>query len=134
MTTDRRASLNPPVPQTFEEMRAVLDQFLRRPTPDASRMWDLLTGLRGPDTPSERADMDPVACETAYRARRKRKRRTTEVIRGHSFPGIGGARYRIDTREVVVPPANQQDHFDRHVIRAASALGLTIIIQPKETA
>jgi hypothetical protein len=116
------------VPRTFDGMRSVLFDYLRNYDP-GGRMWDLLTGLRGPDSPSERPDLSDEVNRTNYAARRARKRQTVEVIRGHAFPGIGGARYRTDVSQVVLPQPNKWDHFDKHVARAAKALNLSIVYE-----
>lgn len=88
-------------------------------------LWDILTALRGPDSPSERPDMSPSEASNAYRARRLRKFKTGEVIRGVSGLHAGEARYRVDTH-VSLPPSDRWDHYDKHVWKAASALGLEI--------
>lgn len=116
-------------PQTFEEIREVIGTFLKS-SGDAGRLWDLITCLRGPDFPSERGDMESDESSKAYRGRRERKARTVEVIRYHAFNGASGgsARLRSDRNYVILPPREQWDHFDRHVSRAATILGLEVKI------
>jgi hypothetical protein len=96
--------------------------------PVSGRLWDLLTALRGPDSPSEPINRHD---EQAYRKRRERKYSSTEVIRQAAFFGVvgGAARYHAGT-SVQVRHREQQDHFDRHVIKAASVLGLAVTEQP----
>jgi hypothetical protein len=116
-------------PKDLNEMRAVCQQFLKS-SPQASQFWDLITCLRGPDSPSERPNMSPGESSAAYRGRRERKARTVEVIRHHAFNGtIGGAaRSRGDRTWVELPPRDKWDHFDKHVERAARVLGLEVRI------
>lgn len=97
--------------------------------PEGSGLWDILTGLRGPDSPSERPNMSSSESSAAYSARRKRKRETVEAIRGFTFPGIGGARYRTDEPVVYLPPSTEWDHFDKHVARAAQTIGLKVAVK-----
>jgi len=116
-------------PKNLEEMREMIGIFLST-NPESGRLWDLITGLRGPDSPSETPGMGGEEFEKKYRARRERKAKTVEVIRWHAFNGRsgGGARLRSDRKYVIVPPKQKQDHFDRHVIRAAQVLGLEVRI------
>jgi hypothetical protein len=110
------------VKRDIETIRELLDGE------DGQALWHILTALRGPDSPSERQDQSPATHARLYEARRERKRRTGEVIRGVTFPGVGAARFRTDIDFVTVPPASHQDHYDRHVVKAAHALGLGIVI------
>lgn len=93
----------------------------------SGKLWDVLTALRGPDTPSERSDMPAKERDEAYRARRVRKYKTVEVIRyhavGHTAPG---ARRHADDKVILPNDREVWDHFDKHVERAARALGLRV--------
>lgn len=109
----------------FDQMVKILHHFLLHNN-DGQRLWDVLTALRGPDHPSETHQMGPMEASIAYSLRRKRKRFTTEVIRGLTFPGVGAARYRTDVKEVYLPTYNEWDHFDKHISKAAHSLGLTV--------
>lgn len=120
-------------PKTCDEMRALVGEFLSTaPGNERQRFWDIITCQRGPDSPSERGEMADSEASAAYQLRRKRKRDTVEVIRAMSFGGVvgGAARYRTDIQYVTLPPSSQWDHFDRHVYKAAMALGIEIR-QPK---
>lgn len=125
---------------TFETMMANLGTFLAQGDSDSQKFWNVITCLRGPDSPSERDNMDGLEATVAYRARRARKKATVEVIRGHALGGkVGGsaARWRDDIDYVTVPPHEQMDHFDRHVVKAANALGLKVRVvdsTPKDPA
>lgn len=111
----------------LEEQLVQLRRWLRGSGGQA--LWSVLTALRGPDTPSERPDQPPEERARQYDLRRARKRDTVEVIRGHALQGASrGARTRTDTDTVVLPPAGQWDHFDRHVEAAARVLGLKVHI------
>ena len=116
-------------PETLDEMREVVAEFLQS-SPDAGKFWDLITCLRGPDSPSERGDMTREEHERAYAGRRERKRQTVEVIRYRAFGGVvgGSARHR-DGCAVHLPERKSWDHFDRHVERAAKVLGLKVIVK-----
>ena len=107
---------------TLEEWRVLMADVLAN-SPDAGRIWDVMTALRGPDAPSERTGMSSKDYNAAYSGRRDRKFKTVEVIRHAAFGGYvgGGARHHKDTKVIV---RRNQDHFDRHVIAAARALGL----------
>lgn len=119
-----------PQPKNLEEMRETIGTFLTT-NPESGMLWDLITGLRGPDTPSENPSMGGEEFGRTYQLRRERKAKTVEVIRWHAFKGrVGGsARLRSDRKYVIVPPKQKQDHFDRHVIRAAQVLGLEVRIE-----
>ncbi len=97
--------------------------------PYGEAVWDVLTALRGPDTPSERDDMAWDERQAAYAARRERKARTVEVIRGVSALKGGSCRYREDRNYVLLPPRREWDHFDRHVYKAAGWLGVEVRIK-----
>jgi hypothetical protein len=91
-------------------------------------LWDVLTALRGPDFPSEIGDGSGVKNAAAYDQRRKRKYATTEIIRAKSGLHGGAARFHAGDH-VTVPPFAKQDHFDRHVVKAAQALGITVKVE-----
>ncbi|MGE3341550.1 MAG: hypothetical protein AB7J46_06675 [Candidatus Altimarinota bacterium] len=114
---------------SLTDWRRFMSEFMMK-NPNANQAWDLMSCVRGPDTPSERPDMSREEHEQAYAARRKRKFNTVEIIREAMFFGsIGGcARFHRDTK-VTLPPESQHDHFDRHVRRAANILGLEIQYQ-----
>ena len=111
---------------SFHEWRLFMQEFMSR-NPSSGLAWDLMGCVRGPDSPSERPDMSPSESSRAYAGRRDRKRKTVEIIREAMFFGAcgGSARHHHDTK-VTVPPARQHDHFDRHVLRGASAIGLGV--------
>ena len=115
-----------PKPKTCDDMRKIVAEFLKTSS-GAHQFWEIITGLRGPDSPSELDNMPSDVYAKAYDARRKRKAKTVEVIRGKAFFGVssGSARVRHD-RDYVVVPKKHQDHFDKHVVRAAEALGLEV--------
>lgn len=117
---------------SFDEWRLFMAEYLRY-NPYASHAWDVMTGLRGPDSPSERPDMSPDEHSKSYKGRRTRKYNTVEVIREAAFFGSmgGGARHHKDNK-VIVPSYEKRDHFDRHVVRAANALGLQVKVEEKE--
>lgn len=116
------------IPATCDEMRGLIGEFLKRGDSEAQRLWDIITCQRGPDAPSEVGGGADQSNSEAYNLRRERKRDTVEVIRAQSWNGVVGgcARYRTDIKYVTVEPPSQQDHFARHVVKAASALGLEI--------
>ena len=122
-----------PKKATLDELRQFLGDVIQY-NPQSKELWDLLTSLRGPDSPSETSTMSPSEASKAYDARRKRKHLTVEVIRGRAFNGIvgGAARYRTDIGFVTLPPRKEWDHFDKHVERAALVLGLGIKIEGEE--
>jgi hypothetical protein len=103
--------------------------------PDGDALWDLITCTRGPDTPSERDDMEEPDKQRAYAARRRRKADTGEVIRGLVFGSLPGAvRARTDRDYVILPPVEKRDHYDHHVeraVKAASRLGISIAIRER---
>ena len=111
---------------SFTEWRRFMSEFMSS-NHNASKAWDVMGCVRGPDSPSERPDMTPDESSKAYSGRRDRKFKTVEIIREAMFFGsIGGcARHHRDSK-VTVRPHGKQDHFDRHVERAAHALDLTV--------
>jgi len=88
----------------------------------------ILAAQRGPDSPSEHGGLSGDAYSEAYWGRRARKYSSGEVIRAASFFGIGevGARTRVDTK-IVLPPSKIWDHYDKHMARAASVLGIEVV-------
>lgn len=106
--------------------RELMAEVLRT-SPSSSQIWDLMSCIRGPDTPSERPDMTPDEYDRTYDARRKRKYQTVEVIRHAVFHGVvgGSARHHADN-QVKLPTKTVHDHFDRHMERGAKILGLNI--------
>ncbi len=110
---------------SFSDWRLFMYEFMS--SPEASKAWDVLSCVRGPDSPSETSDMEDEAHEVAYRGRRNRKYNTVEVIRNIMFHGrVGGsARHHSDNTVTIAPP-REQDHFDRHVERAATILGIKV--------
>ena len=119
---------------TFDEMRRIISKWFQHGKGDHRRkFWDLITGLRGPDSPSERPDMNTKAASLAYSLRRQRKYDTVEVIRNKAFFGVvGGAARSHEADHVTLPPQSQWDHFDKHVSRAAGTLGLKVVIRQEE--
>ena len=111
----------------FDQFREFMGEFLSL-NPSAGKAWDLLTCLRGPDAPSDRPDQSTEENEHAYARRRERKYRTVEIIREVAFFGTvgGAARHHLDVK-VTLPPAKEWDHFDKHVARAAKAVGLRVV-------
>ena len=118
---------------TFDELRAALATALRQ-NHNSGKLWDLITASRGPDWPSEPVnDYGGQKFGPLYDARRKRKYDSTEVIRQLAFFGVvGGSARSHSGTSVTVQHPSKQDHFDRHVVRAAHVLGLTVKEHPKE--
>ena len=111
---------------SLTELRQVMARIIDT-NPNSGQLWDILTCLRGPDSPSERPDMTSKESNEAYAGRRARKYKTVEVIRQKAFFGsIGGAARHHAADRVTLPPSSQWDHFDKHVARAASALGIQV--------
>jgi hypothetical protein len=119
-----------PKTASMNELRQWMGQVIKH-NPNSGRFWDLITCLRGPDTPSERPDMTSEERNVAYSGRRRRKADTVEVIRAKAFGGVvgGSARYRTDRDFVLLPPEGEWDHFDKHVQRAANAIGIEVKIK-----
>jgi len=116
---------------TFDEMRKQIGEWLQ--SNEGGRLWDLLTCLRGPDSPSELVNVHSPENSANYKLRRERKYDTVEVIRQKAFFGVvGGSARHHDQDYVVVNPPDEQDHFDRHVLKAACALGLEVRVKEKE--
>lgn len=116
---------------TLDEWRKFMAEFMSE-NPNASAAWDIMGCVRGPDFPSERPDMTPNETSKAYAGRRERKYRTVEILREVMFFGACGgcARHHKDNK-VILPPTSQWDHFDRHVQRGASRIGLKVEIRSK---
>lgn len=112
---------------SFNQWRQFMQEFMSR-NPNSASAWDLMGCVRGPDSPSERPDMQPDESSRAYKGRRDRKYKTVEIIREAMFFGsIGGcARFHKDTK-VTLPRHSAYDHFDKHVERAAHAIGLNVV-------
>lgn len=114
---------------SFDEQRVVIGHFLK--SQHGARLWNLLTCLRGPDSPSEKPNMSYDKKKVTYAGRRKRKYNTVEVIRDKAFFGvIGGSARSHEADLVTIPPSSEWDHFDRHVAKAADAIGLKVEYGP----
>jgi hypothetical protein len=109
---------------SLDDMRRFIGRYLTG-GPDADKLWDIMTALRGPDSPSEDSQQDSKTYSEAYRGRRERKYAGVEIIRQHAFFGAmgGGARHHNDDKVVLL---NGTDHHDRHLARAAAVLGLKV--------
>ena|SRR3990167_9926317 len=112
---------------SFNQWRQFMSEYMSM-SPQASLAWDLMGCVRGPDSPSERPDMSSDESSIAYQGRRERKYKTVEVIRQAMFFGsIGGAARFHKDNKVILPRRSSYDHFDKHVERAANAIGLQVI-------
>lgn len=94
-------------------------------------LWDIIACQRGPDSPSERPYQPSRQAYELHTARRERKSRTGAVIRGLSGISTGGASQRTDRDYVELPPENEWDHYDKHIARAAQAMGIAVHIVPE---
>ena len=114
----------------LDQLRAMIGCMLSKNL-NSGRLWDIITAQRGPDTPSETINCPGAPGQPEiYKQRRDRKYLTTEVIRSASWFGVvGGAARSHSGTTVTVRPLKEQDHFDRHVIKAANALGLEVKTQ-----
>lgn len=108
----------------LDEMRQIIGTFLRR-SPEGSSLWDIMTALRGPDSPSEADGMTQEQYRQAYAGRRARKFGGVEIIREHAFFGAAGGTARRHYDDTVTLMGNG-DHHDRHLESAARVLGLKI--------
>lgn len=123
---------------TWDEFQAKLDRadigIIRRQIGrwlagrHGANLAAILAAQRGPDSPSERADMDSQDHDRAYWGRRARKASSGEVIRHASFYGIGkvGCRTRGGD-SITLPPRKLWDHYDKHQACAAQILGIKVI-------
>lgn len=117
---------------TFDEKRIQIGKWLKEA--DGGRLWDLMCGLRGPDSPSERGDMSETESARAYKGRRARKFKTVEIIREKAFFGvIGGCARHHEDDHILLPPDKERDHFDRHMERAAVVLGLKVEVEGRDS-
>lgn len=115
---------------SLDDWRHFMAEFMSS-NPHASQAWDIMGCVRGPDAGlgvmSERPDMKSKDHEEAYAGRRSRKYDTVEIIRQAMFFGaMGGAARSHKGDTVTLPPSGSWDHFDKHVARAARALGLKV--------
>lgn len=105
-------------------------KMLRQWIGEDSALWDILTAMRGPDRGADQPHSERP-CDSGdehgrlYRARVARKMTTVAVLRYHALGSICGAR-TSSADHVVLPVESQWDHFDKHVARAANALGVRI--------
>ena len=112
---------------SLDDLRRLVGKMLTT-NPNSDRLWDILTALRGPDAPSERPNMKPKEALAAYASRRERKYRTVEILRERAFFGaVGGVARHHDDDKVTLPPHVAWDHFDKHVARAANAIGIKVV-------
>ena|SRR5688572_29832576 len=114
----------------FKQWRQFMQEFMSSGKNGANKAWDLMSCVRGPDSPSETDAMSSEEHQKAYRGRRLRKFETSEAIRHEMFFGaVGGSARHHSASHVTVPPLEQQDHFDRHIVKAANLLGLQVKIK-----
>lgn len=111
----------------LEQIRRQIGRWLSGP--NGAALAAILAAQRGPDSPSERGDMDPDEFQKAYWGRRARKKSSGEVVRSASFFGIGkvGCRSRSGD-SITLPPQKYWDHYDKHQAEAARVLGLAVNI------
>lgn len=118
---------------TLDDWRLFMSRLLRENSNSAT-IWDIMACVRGPDYPSERKDQESGARAISYNRRRQRKKETVEVIRHAMFFGmVGGSARSRSADKVKLPPQSEWDHFDGHVKRAATPLGLEIKTKTKKT-
>src|SRR3990167_1611393 len=117
---------------SFTDWRRFMSEYLSTNS-HSDKAWDILSCVRGPDSPSERPDMSSEENDTAYNGRRARKYKTVEIIRDAMFFGVvkGGARHHKGTK-VILPPHSKPDRFDKHVEIAAGVLDLKIKYEEEE--
>ena len=112
---------------SFEEWREFMGEFIRY-NGSSGAAWDVMTTLRGPDAPSERSDQSASENARDYRGRLDRKFQTVEVIRAVAFHGVVGGCAKSHKDDKVILPSTD-DHFNRHVRRAAGRLGLKVEVE-----
>lgn len=110
---------------SLDEIRTQIGRWLNGQ--HGASLASILAAQRGPDSPSERPDMDMTNHDRAYWGRRARKHSSGEVIRAVSFFGLGkvGARSR-SASSITLPPQKYWDHYDKHMAEAARILGLEV--------
>jgi hypothetical protein len=124
------AALWKPNALTLESMLEIMQSwFLSASSNEAKKLWDVITCLRGPDSPSERASQETDERESNYIARRRRKYNTVEIIRHCAFKNhVPGSARSHKGKEIILPKdTNKWDHFDGHCWKAAQALGLKVV-------
>lgn len=111
---------------SLDEIRTQIGKWLAGP--HGASLAAILAAQRGPDSPSERPDMDGEEHDRAYWGRRARKASSGEIIRSASFFGIGkvGARSRKGD-SITLPPSSQWDHYDKHMAQAAGVLKIKVV-------
>lgn len=109
---------------TLDQMRQLTGEMITK-NPYSGSYWDILTCLRGPDSPSESSNMTDGERSKAYSGRRARKFDGVEIIREAAFFGMSGGGARRHKGDTVTLHGNG-DHHDRHLSRAAEVLGLKV--------
>ncbi|TFH63977.1 MAG: hypothetical protein E4G90_09035 [Gemmatimonadales bacterium] len=111
-------------------LRTKLDLLVELLTtgPESSKLWDIVTAMRGPDSPSERPSDAPTTHRRKWAERVERKMQTVAVIRGEVFGATSAPGSARMTRRsyVRLPKEGEWDHYDKHVARAARALELEL--------
>lgn len=113
----------------LSEMLAQIGTWIRT-EPHGRALWDVITGLRGPDSGIGQPHSE-LPCQLGtehdrlYTARVARKMVTVAILRHRALGEVPGARTRVGDK-VTIPSPREQDHFDKHVERAAKALGLGV--------
>lgn len=114
---------------SLDEIRKQIGRWLSGP--HGSSLAAILAAQRGPDSPSERPDMDSAEHEKAYWGRRARKKSSGEVIRTASFFGLGKVGCRARSGDsITLPPQSKWDHYDKHMAQAAHVLGIKVVEDP----
>ncbi len=109
---------------TSREMLDAIDAFLVSPDVEDSektKLWDVLTGLRGPE--STKGDAAAKALKTSI----------TGVIRANALPRNAFRRLDARTNRAIVTLSRSADfancpkgHFRYHAFRACQALGIVV--------
>lgn len=119
---------------SFELVRKLVDEFLTHNPKEGKKFWDVMVALRGPDQGfgSGPAKIDG-STPTEENARISRKKLTSTIIRGRMFPGtVHCSAAQIDANPdaiIQLPAKAGWDHFDKHVFKAATVLGIKYEIE-----
>jgi hypothetical protein len=107
-------------PLTLRQVLNVIDTVLAKGDSTSTSLWDVLTGLRGPDNNADYSHKDTGTCHVRQIAFPKAAERA-----GSTYGYLHGAQY--STYAGIQVPTDS-GHFQDHLRQAMSALGVLRLI------
>lgn len=104
---------------TLRQVLNVIDVALAKKNDTSTKVWDVLTALRGPDSGAEYMKKETGTVYVRHAAFPKTSKKADE-----NFGYLNGAQFSAGAHALVVPSRSEGGHFNGHLRRAAEALEL----------